>query len=321
MTEFDIIERFFHHKRINRPDVVVGIGDDAAVLAVPQNKQLITAMDTLVSGVHFFADADPADIAYKALAVNLSDLAAMAAEPAWFSLALTLPQAENNWLTRFAQGLFELAEQYQLQLIGGDTTRGPLSATIQIFGFADPLQAVRRDGAKIGDLIYVTGELGTAGFALQHMQTGMPKLEVLEQNLVFPHLLRPVPRVKEALILRDYMHAAIDVSDGLAADLTHILNQSGLGATIFVEKLPLSATVVTHSQQELAYSLALTSGDDYELCFTVSPENQNIVEQKLRQVGCPFSQIGYIESQVGLRCISPNGHEFKIARMGFQHFN
>lgn len=326
MNEFELIKQYFQTpSQPKRNDVILGIGDDAAILQIPPNKQLITTVDTLVENIHFFADTDPADIAYKALAVNLSDLAAMATEPAWFTLALTLPTINESWLAKFSAGLFKLAQNYQVQLIGGDTTHGPLSITIQTFGFTAPGQAIRRDGAKSGDLIYVTGEVGTAAFALTYLQnlksgTTPLKLSTFAATEIQAKLLRPTPRVREALAIQPYLHAAIDISDGLAADLNHILTSSQVGATLWLQNLPISPIVQQHCSAEIYYPLALSGGDDYELCFTIAAKNQQTVEKSLTDLRCPFRQIGQIDAERGLRCVQADGQYMKLDNLGYQHF-
>lgn len=324
MNEFELIQQYFQNQTIQRKDVVLGIGDDAAILQIPPQKHLVTTVDTFVENIHFFANTTPEDIAYKALAVNLSDLAAMAAEPAWFTLALTLPTVNKDWLQQFATGLFSLASQYQIQLIGGDTTQGPLSITIQAFGFVEPHQAARRDGAQVGDLIYVTGEVGTAAFALDYLGRGALQYNSknsAEHANAMQKLLRPTPRVKEALAIKSYLHAAIDISDGLAADLNHILASSHVGTTLFLKDLPISPLLFNTKSADETYRLALSGGDDYELCFTISPKDQKNVEHFLSQLNCPFRQIGKIEAELGLRCVQPDGGLFKIEKTGYQHFD
>ncbi|MDI1352139.1 MAG: thiamine-phosphate kinase [bacterium] len=240
MNEFELITHFFANQhQPHRQDVVMGIGDDCAIVEVPQGQQLLVSMDTLVSGVHFPITTTPYDIGYKALAVNLSDLAAMGANPAWITLALTLPTADQQWLSSFKEGFFGLAKQFQVVLIGGDTTRGPLALTVQAHGFVPHGQAITRQNAQPGDLIYVTNTLGDAGLALKHLnhEVNIPSQFT---ELLLNRLNRPMPRVKEGLLLRNYATAMIDLSDGLISDLGHILKKSGVGALIHLDKIPLS---------------------------------------------------------------------------------
>lgn len=306
--EFELIEQFFKPQQVKRQDVALGIGDDCALLTVPADHQLAVSIDTLVAGIHFWENADPVDLGHKALAVNLSDLAAMGATPAWFTLALTLPQPDTAWLTKFCQGLFALARQYQVQLVGGDTTRGPLCITIQVHGFIPRGQAILRSGARPGDLVFVTGCLGDAGLALQLRAAAPPSLQ--------QKLHRPEPRIREGLLLRQLANSAIDISDGLAADLSHILSTSGVGATIQLEQLPLSTALLTHTDRPSAQMLALTAGDDYELCFTLPAEKSLLLEQS----GIAATCIGVVEAQPGLRIVNASGEAIILEKAGYQHF-
>lgn len=330
--EFDLITTFF--KRPSpRGDVVLGVGDDAAVLRVPPGQELLVSIDTLVAGVHFFPDADPRALGYKALAVNLSDMAAMGAEPAWATLALTLPAVDTGWLARFCEGFDALAGAYGVALIGGNTTRGPLSITVQIHGFARADLVFRRDAAKAGDLIYVTGTLGDAGLALALLQSDADGCAEAHRAFLMERLYRPSVRVREALGLRGLVHAAIDLSDGLYADLGHVLAASGVGATLRLADLPLSeafrvcaqAPSVTSALQvddaALARAeLALSAGDDYELCFTVEPGRAAAVEAVLREFGCRYARVGLIEAEPGLRCVLEDGTPYRPRRGGYDHF-
>ncbi|KTD82601.1 thiamine-phosphate kinase [Legionella waltersii] len=296
MDEFELIARYFSAKESKpRKDVLLGIGDDCALLDLPHGKQLLVSMDTLVSGVHFPETTMPYDIGYKALAVNLSDLAAMGASPAWITLALTMPELNEQWLSDFSRGLFSLCSQFDVALVGGDTTRGPLSITIQAHGFIPKGQAVKRSGARNGDLIYVTGPLGDAGLALKHL-IGELQLPNDYLHSVMTRLNRPFPRIKEGLLLRNHATAMIDVSDGLVADLGHVLEQSKVGASIDLQKIPLSEFVKKSLHREAALQLALCAGDDYELCFTVSPEHKNELESLMNAEGCAVFCIGRINN-------------------------
>lgn len=310
LTEFDLIKQYFSQQSVKRSDVLVGIGDDAALVTVPKDHLLATSIDTLVAGIHFPESTHPADIAYKALAVNLSDLAAMGAEPSWITLALTLPKADPDWLAAFSKGLFSLANQFNVQLIGGDTTRGPLTVTIQINGFVPEGKAIRRNGAKIGDKIYVSGTLGNAGLGLQ---VALKKIEVPEADEQFALLClnRPSPQIALGITLRDIANSAIDISDGLLADLNHILEESNVGACIELDKLPLSNILLNHLSLSDAQEMALTAGDDYELCFTVPAEHESVLANK----NCYC--IGTIEEKKGLRI---SGEHKKLTKKGFQHF-
>lgn len=332
-SEFDLIKRYFTQSDPGRSDVLLGIGDDAAVLQVPSGVELVASIDTLVAGVHFPPDTDAVSIGHKSLAVNLSDMAAMGAEPAWAMLALTLPQADERWLSEFSRGFFALAREYKVALIGGDTTCGPLTISVQIQGFVPPGAAFRRGGARPGDLIYVTGTLGDAGLALllgREEGIGRPDARAYLRR----RLDRPEPRVHEALRLRGRVHAAIDISDGLIADLGHILEASGVGATLSLAQLPLSPAFhicleamiaaghpgLRQLSPGLAWAdLALSSGDDYELCFTAAPEYRARIES-LAAAGMPCTCIGVIEATAGLRCRLADGTPYLPPRRGYDHF-
>lgn len=316
MTEFELIRTFFARQPVARPDVAAGIGDDAALLQPPPGFQLAVSSDMLISGVHFFPDVDPAALGHKALAVNLSDLAAMGAEPAWFMLNLAMPNADAAWLEQFCRGMFELARGFNVQLVGGDTSRGPLTITIETHGFVPVGKALRRSGAKAGDRIYVTGTLGDAALALRQRR-GEVSLSEQDQRVVLARLDRPAPRVREGMMLRDLAHGAIDISDGLAADLGHILEASGVGARVRLDKIPLSAVYRAHLKV-VGWDAALSNGDDYELCFTV-PEKNIAALEKLRP-SCGFHCIGAIESQPGLRLIDESGKPYQPRQSGHDHF-
>lgn len=316
LDEFSLIEKFFTQHQPIRKDVLFGVGDDAALLQPPTDQILAITTDTLVAGVHFSHDADPYDIGYKSLAVNLSDLAAMGAMPTWILLALTLPEVNEPWLKKFSAGFFALIKQYNLQLVGGDTTRGPLSITVQALGFVPHGKALRRDGAKVGDRVYVTGTLGDAGLALQ--EKNYPELTTDERACLQQRLNRPVPRVEVGIALRDIASSAIDISDGLAADLGHILSASNVGAEICLDKIPLSPNLSKHLSLQDAWQLALSAGDDYELCFTVAPENENKLTQALKKLSCSYHCIGIITAKKGLHLNSQT--PFSLQNTGFQHF-
>jgi thiamine-monophosphate kinase len=316
VNEFELIRTFFARQVVARPDVAAGIGDDAALLQPPSGQQLAVTSDLLVAGVHFLSDADPFSLGHKALAVNLSDLAAMGAEPAWFMLNLTLPKADARWLEPFCRGMFRLASEYGVQLVGGDTSRGPLSIAIEAHGFVPEGKALRRSGAKAGDQIYVTGTLGDAAMALQHRLGGI-RLSEKALSVQSEHLDRPSPRVREGIMLRDIASSAIDISDGLLADLAHILEMSRVGALIRLDKIPLSAVCRSHVR-ETGWDTVLATGDDYELCFTV-PESHIVALEKL-QPACGFHCIGVIEAEPGLRIRDQLGKPYKPSQAGHDHF-
>ncbi|KAB2935028.1 MAG: thiamine-phosphate kinase [Candidatus Contendobacter sp.] len=319
-SEFSLIDRYFAAHDLHRPDVALGIGDDCALLVPPAGQQLVVTMDTLVADVHFFAAADPEGLGHKALAVNLSDLASMGATPAWATLALTLPKANEDWLERFCRGLFALADRYDVQLVGGDTTHGPVTTlTIQAHGFVPPGSALRRDGAQPGDGVYVTGTPGDAGLALA---AAYGKALVVPEGRVYAQqrLERPEPRLAEGVALRGVASAAIDISDGLAQDLGHILERSGVGARLEVERLPLSPALAASLDWDAAIVTALASGDDYELCFTVPPERVAWLESVARGWECRCTRIGVITAEPGLRLVRADGSAFRLERLGYDHF-
>lgn len=311
LNEFEIIQRYFNHP--THSDIIQGIGDDAAIWQ-QGNATLVASVDTLLEGRHFFPNCAPEDVAYKALAVNLSDFAAMGATPRWFTLALTLPKADTVWLEKFSHSLLTLAKQYHVDLIGGDTTKGPLSITIQVMGTVDKDKALLRSGAKIGDDIYVSGTIGDAGLALQYLQKKIALSADIAAILV-AKLNRPEPQVALGLALAGHAHAAIDISDGLAQDLGHILQQSGVGAQIHLEQLPLSHHLVQSLTREKAEELALCAGDDYQLCFTVAPDS-NVISELSTQYS--LTCIGNITAG-GLQ-IFRKGELFTKEWSGWQHF-
>ena len=317
LGEFDLIHRYFERPIEQRQDVIVGIGDDGAVVRVPPGVELVLTSDTLVAGVHFSEDIPPEDLGYRALAVNLSDLAAMGARPAWATMALTLPQAEEAWLAAFAQGFFELAQRFSVALIGGDLTRGPLSITVQTHGFVPEGRALRRSGAQAGHYIYVTGTLGDAALALTPQ---LAELTDTYRPYLLGRLYRPSPRILEGLILRPIASSAIDISDGLIADLGHILEASHVGAVLEVDRLPLSTALQKIKDKKYGWELALTRGDDYELCFTLPPEHQAVLESKRSDFACTVSCIGRIEAERGLRCIEHDGTPYIPQGAGYRHF-
>lgn len=313
IKEFEFIDKYLSQNAGKRKNVLLGIGDDCALLNVPAGYELAVSTDSLLPAVHFPKDTSPYDIGYKALAANLSDLAAMGAEPAWASLALTLPKINKLWIENFCAGFFSLLNKYSMQLIGGDTTKGPLSITVQVFGFVPKGKALLRSGAKPQDLIYVTGTLGDAGWALDYLLQGKEtKINKNDIDYLLQKLNRPQPKIKEGLALRDIASAAIDISDGLAADLGHILKSSNVGATIDVDNLPLSSALSNNTTKKIAQKLALSAGDDYELCFTIPPKNLVRLEKSAKQLNCRFTKIGVIEKQIGLR---PKG----ITQTGYEH--
>ncbi|PSW19636.1 thiamine-phosphate kinase [Photobacterium sanctipauli] len=319
-NEFDLIAQYFERQAVNRSDVPLAIGDDCALLEVPVGSQLAVSTDSLVAGTHFLADADPVRVAHKALASNLSDLAAMGATPAWVSLALTMPEPDEPWLAKFCEGFFALAEYYNVQLVGGDTTKGPLSITLTVHGFVPQGQALTRYGASSGDWIYVTGNLGDSAAGLAVL-LGQAELEdkQLAETLVERHFMAQ-PRVLTGQALRKVASAALDISDGLVSDLGHILKRSGLAAVIEVDKLPLSPELKAFEPlQDKALQLALTSGEEYELCFTVPEQNRGAVETALAHTGVSATCVGQLRPGSGITLLR-DGNPLDWQLQGYDHF-
>jgi thiamine-monophosphate kinase len=318
LSEFELIHRFFQRPTVRDPHVVLGIGDDCALLQPSPGMQMAISSDMLVAGRHFFADADPTSLGHKALAVNLSDLAAMGARPLSFTLALALPEANPVWLQAFADGMFALADAHECRLIGGDTTKGPLNICITVFGEIPPDCALRRSAAKAGDDIWVSGQLGDARLALAHLQ-GEVRLSDADFAAVAPRLHTPQPRIALGLALRGIAHAALDVSDGLSGDLQHILDSSKLGASLKLAQLPISPVLRAHPL-ERQYAYALGGGDDYELCFTAPPNKRDAVLEAARLCSTAVSRIGHIQSVSGLRLLDANGKALALTVPSFDHF-
>lgn len=317
MNEFQLIKQFFETKAFKRNDVVFGVGDDAACLDVPLNHQLLVSTDTLVEGVHFLDSFSPYDIAYRAVMVNLSDIAAMGAKPAWISLALTLPYFDSDWLKSFAKGLHDALNLYEVALIGGDTTRGPLSLTFTIHGLVEKGKSVRRNGAKDKDKIYVSGPLGASVLAVLTLSDN--SLPEPDKTVIMDKLLHPVPRLDLQNILQQYASAAIDISDGLSADLNHICEQSKVGASLFESLIPIHPLVQKYKGEE-ALSLALSGGDDYELCFTIPPQNEDNFLKALHELNLKCYLIGVIDKQKNLRLIDKNDLTKPLEAKGYSHF-
>lgn len=316
--EFDLIHRYFMGRQIKRRDVIKSIGDDCALLKPINDQLLAVSTDTLVCGVHFFADIPPHALGYKALAVNLSDLAAMGATPSWVSLAITLPEIDENWISEFSDGFFKAADYYGIELIGGDTSKGPLSVTLTVQGQVSQQQQLLRDSARIGDWICVTGNLGDSALALDSLYNRI-KLSDEDKALVLKKHYYPTPRLLAGQSLRNIASAAIDLSDGLASDLAHIANQSGCMAVIDIDALPMSDVLQRNTSVEQALKLALTGGEDYELCFTVSPQVLGSVESALKHTNTPFACIGQMQSGEGIS-FKRNNQVLDIDLKGFEHF-
>lgn len=314
-SEFELIRRFFTPPESDHDDIVLGVGDDCALIRVSPDSELAITTDTLVAGVHFPLDTDPADIGYKAAAVSLSDLAAMGARPLGLTLALTIPEIDEAWLGGFARGFGEALEREGGTLVGGDTTRGPLSITVTAFGDLPAGSAITRGGAREGDDIWVTGALGDAALALRLLLEGRDCPKALRSRLD-----RPDPRVREGIALREIATAAIDVSDGLVADLGHLLDASGGGATLRLSEIPLSKAFEDALGGSIDWSLPLAGGDDYELLFTAPPGARPRILSRLAELDCRVTRIGEIEKQAGLRIVGPDGEPFAFERSGYDHF-
>jgi thiamine-monophosphate kinase len=316
MDEFELIRRYFTTQPVSRTDVVLGVGDDAALLTVPAGHELVVTTDSLLPGVHFPAGLDAEAVGHRALAANLSDLAAMGAEPAWALLALTLPDADAAWLEAFSRGFFALAKAHGVALVGGNIARGPLNITITAQGFVPQGEALTRKGAQVGDLVYVTGHPGDAAAGLKLLQAGKGDLK----HACVRRFTHPEPRLKEGRALRGLASAAIDVSDGLLADLGHLTEARGMGAKLGLERLPLSAGLLALHARDEARALALTGGDDYELCFTVRVGQAAEAERRLQELACPAACIGAIEPTPGVHCVDAAGQAHPYPVPGHKHF-
>jgi thiamine-monophosphate kinase len=318
LSEFDLIKQYFIRARPARASL--GIGDDCALLTPPAGTQLAISSDMLVEGRHFFAGADPGMLGHKCLAVNLSDLAAMGARPVAFTLALALPQADPDWLAAFSRGMFALADEFDCELIGGDTTRGPLNICITIFGELAPGQALRRDAALAGDDVWISGALGDARLALAAYR-GECQLDPDSLELAARRLHMPAPRVAlgRALATAGLAHAALDISDGLVGDIGHILAASKVGATLDADALPAGA-VLSRQDRPLRRRFSAAGGDDYELCFTAAPAQRAAIEQAGASCGTAVTRVGIIDPIPGLRFVDAGGHPLALALAGFDHF-
>lgn len=318
--EFSLIAKYFAGCGPADSTVIEGIGDDAALVELDAGDQLVVTTDTLISDVHFPATGAPQEIAQRALRVNISDLAAMGARPRWFVLALTLPQADDRWLSAFSCGLHEAATALQCVLIGGDTNRGPLAITITAFGSVKAGSALLRDGARPDDYVYVTGRLGDSAAGLAVLQRRLHTSSSVDQDCLVARFWRPTPRVAAGQLLRCYASSAIDISDGLLADLGHITRASGVGAELELSKLPLSPSLTRVATAEQARSWALCGGDDYELCFTVSSQNNGHIDALLTSGELDATLIGRIVRGDEVVCLDPTGQRVAIDETGYSHF-
>jgi thiamine-monophosphate kinase len=315
-SEFEIIRRYF-----DRParGAVLGVGDDAALVQPRAGAELVVATDMLLEGRHFLPGADPRALGHKSLAVNLSDMAAMGATPRWATLAIALPSDDEPWLDAFSRGLWSIAQRFETDLIGGDTTRGPLTVSITVLGEVPPGQALLRSGARPGDDIWVSGELGGAALGLAQLQ-GRARLAADDVRPLLLRLNEPEPRVELGRRLLGLAHSAIDVSDGFAGDLGHILERSSVGARVSYEALPRSAALGRVRDAALARHCVLSGGDDYELVFTAAPAKRAQVESVAAQIGVALTRVGEIErAPLGLRVLDERGRVLPPAG-GYDHF-
>lgn len=319
MGEFELIDRYFAQLGARRPDVQLGVGDDAALLSVPPGQDLVACVDTLVAGRHFPPDSHADDIGWRSLAVNLSDLAAMGATPAWATLALTLPEFDEEWLEGFAAGFAALADQHGVALVGGDTTRGPLTISVSLMGLVPAGTALRRSGARPGDLIYVTGWPGDAAAGLALLQ-GRLQGQGADRGALERKFRRPEPRVAFGSRLRGIASSCVDVSDGLAADLGRLVARSGAGAVVRAAELPLSRALYALAGEARAREFALGGGDDYELLYTVPPAARGRLLQLAASAGAPACHcIGEVVAGRGVRVLGERG-ELPLPR-GWDHFS
>ncbi|MDN3680041.1 thiamine-phosphate kinase [Vibrio tapetis subsp. quintayensis] len=317
--EFNLITQYFVNRQTQRKDVQLSLGDDSALVTSPDNVQIAISTDTLVAGTHFLENANPAWVAHKALASNLSDLAAMGASPAWVSLALTLPEPDELWLAPFTESFFELANYFNIQLIGGDTTKGPLSMTLTVQGFVPEGQALRRDGAKVGDWLYVTGTLGDAAAGLEVVLDDSKRNKEHAETLEYRHY-HASPRLLAGQALRNVASSCLDISDGLVSDLGHIMKASTVGAVIDVDAMPISDELLEYcGDRDSALRMALSSGEEYELCFTVPEEHKGQMDTLLAPTGTKATCVGQIRSGDQLQ-LERNGKALDWQLSGYDHF-
>ncbi|KJV33945.1 thiamine monophosphate kinase [Aquitalea magnusonii] len=317
MNEFDLIRQYFTRPA---PSAVLGVGDDAAILRPTPGQDLHVSVDMLVEGRHFFADVNPQALGHKTLAVNLSDMAAMGAKPRWAFLSLALPQLDEAWARDFSRGLFALAGQYGVDLAGGDTTRGPLTLSVTIMGETPQGQALRRDAAQVGDDVWVSGELGLGAIAVA-VRNGLLADAGLSEDVLAACQCKldfPVPRLELGQALLGVAHAAADVSDGLLADLGHILIASGVAAEIRADSLPSLLQLEAERARWLDYLAA--GGDDYELCFTAPQAARETVEAAGKAAGCRVTRIGHIVAGSGVRLLDGQGVAITLKKAGYDHF-
>ncbi len=323
LSEFSIISRFFSDGMLadkqKSSNILLGVGDDCALLQMNNNQAMALSMDTMVAGRHFPEQAPPEDIAYRAVAVAVSDLAAMGADPLAFTLGLTLPDSNENWLERFSRGLRSAANNFNISLIGGDTTKGSLAITVQVHGLLPENKKILRSGAAPGDTVFVSGYLGDAATALAVLNDDA-SVDDETRRYLCNRFYRPQPRIALGQALLPIASAAIDISDGLLADLGHIAEASGLGATIYADRLPISTTVAKLVDDKKAINHALIGGDDYELCFTASSSSRETLQQISSRLGITITEIGEMNLSDNVRCIDQSGVEIQTDITGYQHF-
>lgn len=338
MAEFDLIERYFtfeydftqasngsannkSSQKNKKPKVVKGIGDDCAIFEIPEKYQLVTSTDTLVDGVHFFSDLEPELIAHKALAANVGDLAAMGAKPLAFTLSISLPEVNQDWLKSFSEGLKNASKLFKVPLVGGDTTQGPLNINITAYGSVKKGRLLERNNAEVGDDIWVTGYLGEAAAALELHDKSLVRKAALNHSEaeLWKALTQPIPPLKFARKLTKLSRCGLDISDGLTADLGHILSKSQCGAKVCVESLPVSEALVNFVGLEQARQYALNGGDDYQLCFTASSKHRNKILNLAERCQINVTRIGKVQDE-GLQ-LNLNGQPFESNRVSWQHFN
>ncbi|MPS49476.1 thiamine-phosphate kinase [Methylobacillus sp.] len=316
-SEFDLIQRYF---RRAHPSAVLGVGDDAALIQPSPGMELAVSADMLVANTHFYPNIDPWLIGWKSLAVNISDMAAMGAQPRWATLAIALPEADEDWISKFAAGFFACATQFDIALIGGDTTRGPLTISVQIMGETPPGASLLRSTARAGDDIWVSGPLGDAALALAAIQGRYP-LSDTELAACGKALHQPQPRVALGQALRGLAHSALDISDGLLADLGHILEHSQVGAEVWLKAIPKSEVVSAHSQEAAIQKMILSGGDDYELCFTASTQHRQQIADIGRQLSLDMAVIGRITDTQQLVIHGLDDAPLTLKEHGFDHFS
>jgi thiamine-monophosphate kinase len=319
LSEFEIIRRFFTHRA---PGAVLGVGDDAAIVRAHRGMEIIVSADMLVSGRHFFHDADPAQLGHKSLAVNLSDMAAMGAVPRWATLCIALPRVDARWLKAFMGGFMRLARRHRVDLVGGDTTRGPLAICVQIIGEAPAGSALRRDGARAGDDVWVSGVLGDAALALAACK-GRIRLAAGERGALEKKLHAPAPRVALGKALRGVARSAIDISDGLVADLGHICERSKVSARVLLDRVPASATMKRHLDRPAGRAALLAGGDDYELCFTAGRSRRDAVARIARRLRTRLTRVGAImrsRGRAAVITVDAKGMPVRLHHTGFDHF-